>query len=133
MKTTVSSRVLMNGQKNCAVHIIGILSPGPESGWLTVVEAKKFGASRVKLDHVEWAITSALEVFLAWHVEGALDGGELIIPLAGRGTLNFSDYGGLTNELEGRSGNIELRVQVTQEIPRGQQAFALFLDLIKQE
>jgi hypothetical protein len=86
---------------------------------------------RVKIDHVEWAITGRIEVFLAWHSETRER--ELILPLSARGSISFSDYGGLSNVLEGKSGHIELMVQDSDSMKKGLQAFVILLDLIKQE
>jgi len=126
-----TTQIIADGAKNCAVKITGL--EVPQNKWYTIVDVTRFNGvhRRVKIDHAEWAITSGIEVFLAW----AADEGEreLILPLGGRGQINFSDYGGLSNMSEGKSGHIELMIQ-----PRtlGQskliEAFTLFIDMQKQ-
>jgi hypothetical protein len=122
---------LSDGAKNCAVKITGMGAGNLD--WVTVVDVTKLNGShsKVKVDHIEWAITSGIEVFLAW---GASEGEhELIVPLGGRGQINFADYGGLSNLSEGKSGHILMMVQlVGPTIPKGVQGFTLFLDMQKQ-
>jgi hypothetical protein len=124
-------QILSDGQKNCAVKVTGI--DFREYRWTKVIDVAQFkgGHSKLKIDHVEWAITAGIEVFLAWHaVEGER---ELILPLGGRGQINFSDYGGLSNLSEGKSGHIELLVQPRGAVvPKILDAFVLFIDMQKQ-
>ena len=123
-------QTLQDGVKNCAVKVTGMDERAQE--WVPVIELKRFGGppKRIKIDHVEWAITAGIEVFLAWHAEEGER--ELILPLGGRGQINFSDYGGLSNLSEGKTGHIELMVQSIQSPLKGIQGFTLFIDLQKQ-
>lgn len=131
MKPLVTRKLGNDGAKNCGVQVIG-WNVQPFS-WTPVVEMKMFDPvpRRVKIDHIEWGITQGIEVILAWHSTSGDH--ELILPLATRGYMNFSDYGGLTNEKEGRNGNIQLMCQEVRKLELGVHAFSLFLDLIKQE
>lgn len=132
MVYAVTTQTLLDGVKNCAVKITGFVQ-APDSAWRTVVELERFKPKpqRVKIDHMEWAITGRIEVLVAWHSrEGER---ELIAPLSGRGSFSFSDYGGLSNVLSGHSGHIELCTQDSDAMKKGMQAFVLLMDLIKQE
>ncbi len=124
-------QMLSDGAKNCAAKITAFAVGGID--WVTVVDVSRLNGThtKVKVDHIEWAITSGLEVFLAW---GAVEGAhELIVPLAGRGQINFSDYGGLSNLSEGKSGSIVMMVQlIGTVVPKSIQGFTIFLDMQKQ-
>ncbi len=122
---------LSDGAKNCAFKITAFAVSNMD--WATVVDVTKLNGnhSKVKVDHIEWAITSGIEVFLAW---GAVEGEhELIVPLGGRGQINFSDYGGLSNISEGKSGAVVMMIQLIGPVaPKGVQGFTIFLDMQKQ-
>lgn len=125
----LTTQVLSDGAKNCAVKITGVAVKA--GSWQTVIETGMFKGppARVKIDHIEWAITSGIEVFLGWHADEGER--ELIVPLGSRGQINFSDYGGLSNLSEGKSGHIELMVQGLKK-SEVVEAFCLFIDLQKQ-
>lgn len=131
MSKSLTIQTLADGQKNCAVKITGYAVGNMD--WVPVVALDRFQGNhgKVKVDHIEWAITSGIEVFLAWE---ALEGGhELIVPLGGRGQINFSDYGGLSNISEGKSGHIVLMIQILGSVvPKSVQGFTIFLDMQKQ-
>jgi hypothetical protein len=129
--TAPTTQTLSDGMKNCAVKITGT---GVDLGkWFGVVRLERFKdpVRKLKIDHAEWAITAGIEVFLAWHADEGER--ELVLPLGGRGQINFSDYGGLSNLSEGKSGHIELMVQARgAPAPKVIEAFTLFLDMQKQ-
>lgn len=128
----ISIQTLLDGTKNCAVKITGEVVK-PDTDWSVVIDLSRFKPipRRVKIDHIEWAVSGRIEVLLAWH--SVEDARELILPMGGRGQISFSDYGGLSNVLEGRSGHIELRTQDSDAMKKGTMCFALFMDLIKQD
>jgi len=133
MRSSLTTQTLLDGVKNCAVKITGV--DVSYTCWVVVVDLDRFKnprPTRVKIDHVEWAVTAGLEVLLAWHVQ---DGErELVLPLGSRGSMSFSDYGGLSNQGEDRSGNLEIMVQTLPAYNQTRfEGFSLFIDLIKQE
>lgn len=127
-----TTHIMSDGMKNCAVKVTGFdVGAIP---WMNIVETTMFkgGHARIKIDHIEWAITAGIEVFLAWDGDEVKGERELIVPLGGRGQINFADYGGLSNLAEGKTGHIELLTQVIGNPTKSLQCFSLFIDLQKQ-
>ena len=58
-----------------------------------------------RIDAVYFAVGAGMEVQVAW--EGA-DGPHPFLPLGGRGKIDFSEVGGVHNDVENRTGNLML-------------------------
>jgi hypothetical protein len=95
--------------------------------WTLAVDIETLLGShkRVRLDVVDYVVSSGLEAIVAWHEP---DGNRVpILALAGRGKLNFIKALQTPKE-ESTSGSIEVRTERRQE---GFQMLTLIFDMTK--
>ena len=81
----------------------------------------------LRVDLLEWAISSGIEVQLSWHSSTP----QQMFPLSGRGRINSTNYGGFLPDRTrgGYTGDIDL---VTTGYPAGSiQNFTVVLELVK--
>lgn len=126
MPSEVKSRVVYDGQKNTVVLVTGVLSKSNVTPELVFDLSKlEKPPSFIRLDGVTFSIEEKLQCMLWW--EGKED--DLILPLAGRGKLEF--YGGLHSpRMEGYTGNIVLS---TSDWTGPVKRFMILLDMMRQQ
>lgn len=128
----LSAKVTSSGVKNATVQVQGVCRSlggfGPE--WVSVIALRDLPnpAPHLRIDAIYHALAEGLEIQLAWR-----NGTELqpIMPLAGRGRIDFSEISGLHAFLETPSEEIVLRV--VSEAKNPSPCFLLVLDLSKHQ
>jgi hypothetical protein len=107
----LGARLVGGGIKNAFVQVQGFTSTEFGSDWFTVLRLDELQhpCKTIHLDAIYHAIAEGLEVQLAWR---ALGGAELqpIMPVAGRGRIDFSDARGIQPFLENPLEEIVMRV-----------------------
>jgi hypothetical protein len=121
-----TTKIVTDGERNCSILLRGRVSDfelGEHEPSQPVLTAKdlKFFPDTLKVEHIIFSIGEGYEVMLFWD-------GEPVLPLAGRGRLDFSETRGL-------SGGVVLLAQITrtkaEHNPLG--VALLVLDLLKQK
>ena len=133
MANSVEYQVTEEGLRNAVVKLTGILDTSNVSE-LPAIPLNLFGNNDKRLvlvglrvDLIEWSISSGLEVNLAWNSSTP----QQIFPLAGRGRINSTNYGGFIPDRTrgGYTGDINL---VTTGYVAGMVAnFSIVLELVK--
>ena len=107
----LSSRLVGGGSKNAMVQIQGFvgLSSFCTKEWFPVLKLKdlEHPCKYLHLDAIYHAIAEGLEIQLAWKASEEL---QPIMPLAGRGRIDFSDLKGLQSFLKNPMEEIVMRV-----------------------
>jgi hypothetical protein len=124
----IDTQVIMDGAKNGAVMIVGEVPFNPTDDWTMVVDTKDMepAPKHFSIGHLEFSVVNGLELLLAWHSQKG-DERKVILPLSGRGRMDFTSYGGLKNNVDegSRSGALEVKAL------SGSGYFTLIFDLIK--
>ncbi len=133
MANAFSTQILEQGPRNAVVKLTGLLDTANEA--ITVkIDPASFDPvpADFRIDHIDYSISDGIEVQLFWDATTP----SLIQPLAGRGRLGFSNFGGLQNpKPTGWTGKIS---QTTTLLPGGTYTagepytYALILELVKQ-
>lgn len=133
MANQIDRQITEDGYKNAIVKFTGVLDISDiiESPAISLQDfsgndpSKTLVGFRVEL--VEWAISNGVEVLLSWNSMNP----QQIFPLAGRGRINGSNYGGFVPDTGkiGYDGSINLIT--TGCIPGVTQTFTVVLELIK--
>jgi hypothetical protein len=121
-----TSRIVMDGERNCTVLLKGSMRLGKVGDstpiqQLLSIDDLKGPVSLLKVEHVIFAVSEGYEVLVLWD-------GEAVLPLAGRGRLDFAETRGLT-------GGRRLALQsVRTKVEYNPNACAfLVLDILKQQ
>ena len=113
---TLSVKAIGGGTKNAFVQVTGFSSTEFHNDWIEVVTRpmleKPF--KNLHLDAVYHAIAEGLEVQLAWRSAEEL---QPIMPIAGRGRIDFSEASGLQPTLQQPMESIVMRVLGTAKNP----------------
>lgn len=123
----VISRVIHDGHKNAVVLVTGIIEDSIVARQpIFKLSDLQHDPKSVKIDAVTFSIQGKLTCLLWWSDKES----SLIVPLEGRGKLDFEPYEGLQNpRKEEWNGGIDLST-MGQEGPK--QHFTIILDLTKQ-
>lgn len=135
MANSLEQQIVSEGPRNVVVKLTGILDtsditqlPAININSFTTNEPRTMGVlSGFRVDSVEWSMSKDLEVQLFWDSNAP----QQILPLAGRGEMCATHYGGLqpNQTRSGYSGNINL---ITNGYVGGTvQNFSIILELIK--
>lgn len=123
------TQVLRSSGEDVDLFIVGAVGVGgaPSEGLIFVPEAP---AKTARMMSVTFSLESDLRALLYWDKSDGHH--ELLLPLEGRGSLDFTRYGGLVRPKDerGLTGAIGLRVESTK--PGTQRHFTIALDLSKQ-
>jgi hypothetical protein len=130
----LDTQVIIDGSKNGAVMIVGEVESGDDDPrvtgldyWTVIVDPKAMSPApaHFSIGHLEFSVVNGLELLLAWH--STSNERKVILPLSGRGRMDFTSYGGLKNNVadETRSGGLEVCAL------SGSGFFTLIFDLIK--
>lgn len=100
-------KVTGDGARNAVVKITG-WGERDEGEWDTLLDLETLSPRPkvVKVDAVYYALSEGVEIQLAW------EGKERhpFLPLSGRGRIDYSEVGGLSNTADEPTGHIEFRV-----------------------
>jgi hypothetical protein len=133
MANSIDYQVTEEGPRNAIIKLTGILDTSDVSEIpavplsMFVNNDKRMNLVGLRVDLIEWSISAGLEVNLAWN--GATP--QQIFPLAGRGRINSTNYGGFIPNMirAGYTGDINL---TTDNYVNGTAAnFSIVLELIK--
>ena len=132
MANSTTVQIIQEGPRNAIVKIAGILDTSNLSSTIAVsIPTLTQGGSQlppnqVRIDHIDYSITDQLEIQLQWDATTPV----AIMPLAGRGRMSFSNFGGLQNNAgAGKTGNILI---LTTGWTSGTQTFSVILEMVKQ-
>lgn len=127
MANAVTVQIEEEGYRNVIVKLTGVLDTSNEALATKVdVSALTPPCTLVRIDHIDYSISDQLEVQLWWDADTDV----IILPLAGRGKMDFWHNGGLQNNAgTGVTGDILL---VTTGWASGVQVYTIVLDLVKQ-
>ena len=136
MANQVTTQIVIDGPRNAIIKVTGILDTSNVAATQIVVPQNLFkvlaaqgnNPPLVRLNYVDYSITDQLEIQLNWGLAAAAGPGLPILPLAGRGRMNFDDFKGLPNNQAGSDGSIWL---ATTGWTSGVQVFTVILELIK--
>lgn len=132
MANQFNYQLIEDGPRNAVVKLTGIL----DTSNLALTDAVQVSGlvgngilahpTKVRIDHIDYAIQDQIDVILFWEATTNMP----ILPLAGRGRMNFGDFTGLPNNGgAGMTGNILIE---TLGWTSATQIFTLVLNLIKQ-
>jgi hypothetical protein len=128
MANVISTQILEDGERNATVKITGVLDTSNASA-TTIVDPASYSPvpTQFRIDQIDYAMSGALQVRLFWDATTDVD----ILPIAGRGTMNFKSFGGLLNNAgSGKTGKIQLS---TNGWTSGTEVFSIVLRLVKQD
>jgi hypothetical protein len=130
MKSILESKVIAQGSKNVVIQVNGGSAVEFNGEWQMIVTLADLNHDPhyLRVDAVYHAISEGLEIQLAWKSKAAL---QPLMPLAGRGRLDFSEVSGvhcfLTDDFEG----IQMRVMGVAK--NASPSLCLILDLSKHQ
>ena len=128
MANVISTQILEDGERNATVKITGVLDASNASV-TTIVDPASYSPvpTQFRIDQIDYAMSGALQIRLFWDATADVD----ILPIAGRGTMNFKSFGGLLNNAgSGKTGKIQLS---TNGWTSGTEVFSIVLRLVKQD
>ncbi len=134
MANVLDIQITEEGPRNAVVKLTGILDSADaiENPAIALEDFSNNDAAcgplcGFRVDLIEWSMSNAMEVQLAW----AGTQPQQIYPLAGRGRISASNYGGFVPDMTraGYSGNINLTTN--GYVPGTVQNFTIILELVK--
>jgi hypothetical protein len=127
MANAVTTQVLQDGSRNAVVKLTGVLDTANES-YVVKINPANFAGIPIgfSIHHIDYSISDPLEIQLFWDATTPA----IIQPLAGRGKLSFSSFGGLVSNAGagGTPGAIGL---LTTGYISGVTTYSLILELVK--
>jgi hypothetical protein len=135
MANSLDMQIAQEGPRNAIVKLTGVLDTSDISETPAIaLQAFTNNADRnvlagFRVDLIEYSISQGLEVILEWEALNP----EIIYPVAGRGRINSTNYGGFVPRQgnAGYSGNINLRTSGWSSVTSGIATFVVILELIK--
>lgn len=132
MANSFVKQTLQEGPRNAIVKLTAVLDTS-DLGQTTAIDLTTltqggtgYTPQAVRIDHLDYSISDQLEVQLLWDAATPV----VIMPLAGRGRLCFSNFGGLQNNAgTGKTGNILIK---TTGWSSGTQVFSIIVEMVKQ-
>lgn len=132
MANVLTVQTIEEGPRNAIVKVSAVLDTS-NLAIQTVITAATLNQqgtggtpTGLRIDYIDYSISDQLECQLYWHATANM----LIMPLAGRGRMNFWTFGGLQNNAgAGKTGDIDL---VTTGWASGVQVLTLIFEMVKQ-
>jgi len=132
MANVLSVQILEEGPRNAVVKVTGFLDTS-NIATTTLIDLTTLNQSgtgktptRIRVDKIEYSISSQLQVHLAWNATADV----MLAGLVGWGKMKFTRYGGANNNAgAGIDGNIDI---TTYGWTAGTQLFTLVMHLVKQ-
>lgn len=105
MANVVDIQILEDGPRNSIFKVSIFMDTSLVSQTIVDITTMSPVPTSVRIDHIDYAVTDGIEAELFWHATA----NKFIMPLAGRGRVNYQDYGGIQNNAgAGKNGNIDL-------------------------
>ncbi len=133
MANSLDMQIAQEGPRNAVVKLTGVLDSG-DTTEISAIAITDFvnndqqcNLVGFRVDTIEWSISANLEVLLEWNSLTP----KQIYPIAGRGRIYGSNYGGFIPDRTrlGYDGSINLRT--TGAIPGQTFNFTIVLELVK--
>jgi len=133
MANSFTVQTIEEGQRNLIVKLTGYLDTSNQTATagnaITIANYNCGGTAptptAVRIDHIDYSITDQLEVQLIWDAASPV----IFLPLAGRGRMGFTDYGGIQNNATSPTGNVNI---ATTGWASGIQIYSIILHCVKQ-
>lgn len=127
MANAVATQILEQGERNVVMKLTGLLDTSDESRVIKVdVSALAPPCTLIRVDEIQWQISSQLTVKLDWDATTPV----LMTTLVGYEHIDFRSTGGLLNNAgTGITGDIFL---TTIGWASGTQSYTIWLHLVKQ-
>ena len=135
MANSTHIQTLVDGPRNLVVKVTAILDTSDLANTQVVTPATSFkvnGANGnapplARLAYIDYSISDGIEVTISWGNAG----GPItpMMPLAGRGRMNFHDFEGLRNDAPGTDGSIWI---ATNGYTTGKSVFTLVFEMVKE-
>lgn len=123
MANVLSTQIIIDGPRNLVVKVTGVLDSDVPLTTIVTPSATFLAPPLVQLDYIDYAIQDTIEVQLQW--QGTPN--TALLPLAGRGRMGFTDFGGIPDNATTPTGNIQL---LTTGIGAGPAASPLVFTLV---
>ena|ERR1700758_1201628 len=127
MANVITLQTIVDGPRNLVVKVTGTLDTSDVALTTIVTPSATFRSPPlVQLMHIDYAIQDQLEIQLQW--QGTPN--QPLMPLAGRGRMSFTDFGGIPDNAATPTGNIQM---LTTGYPGGPVVvvFTLVLEMLK--
>ena len=135
MANTVTTQIIEQGARNTVVKWTGLLDTSNEAynvKLLPTTAGINPQPTQWRLDYIWFSISDGLEIQLFWDATTP----QIIVPLSGRGKMDYWNFGGLQNDAgAGKTGGIGLSaIQLPGYTYTANEPFvyALTLELVKQ-
>lgn len=133
MANATFSQIILDGTRNSVVKLTGALDTGNLAYTVPILPGMFSPIpGQFRIDHIDYSVSDGVEVQLFWDATVPL----VILPLAGRGRLDYWNFGGLQNNAgAGKTGGIGYSVtQLPGAVYTANEPFvySLILELVKQ-
>lgn len=135
MANSLDIQTILDGPRNAVVKVTGVLDTSNQASvkiydpaTLMIPPGSLAPAPLARLNYIDYSISDQLEVQLSWGLAGGAGAGKILMPLAGRGRMNFDDWKGIPNDQANSDGTIWL---VTTGWTSSTQIFTVILEMIK--
>lgn len=128
MANSYTKVITQQGDRNLVIKLTGVLDSSNEAYnvKLTLSDSTDIATSRYRLNKVLYSISDPLEVQLYWDASPT---NGIILPLAGRGRMDFKEFGGLNSQgVPGVTGGVGL---LTSGWTAGTATYMLILEFVK--
>ena len=95
MANVYTKVITQQGDRNLTLKLTGVLDTSNEAYniKLALADSTDITATGFRLNRILFSVSDPLEIQLYWDAPTK----QIILPIAGRGTMNFKDFGGLNN------------------------------------
>lgn len=135
MANSTNIQTLVDGPRNLVMKMTGSLDTSDLANTKFVDPSTSFVVSSaggntpplVRVDYIDYSIADGLELTLSWgNATGPLGP---MLPIAGRGRMNFTEFEGLRNNVGGSDGSIWV---FSNGYSTGIKIFSLILEMVKE-
>ena len=133
MANALDFQITEEGTRNAVIKLTGILTDSNISETPAIAMSSFLNNDQLlklvgfRVDLIEWSISNGLEVNLAWHSSSP----QQIYPLAGRGRICSTNYGGFIPDRTKGGYNGDIDLTTAGFTPGTVQNFTIVLELIK--
>src|SRR5229473_6673731 len=125
MANVTTIQTIIDGPRNLVVKVTGTLDTSDLPLTTIVTPSATFLAPPLmQLMYIDYAMTDQLEIQIQW--QGTPN--TPLMPLAGRGRMCFTDFGGIPDNATSPTGNIQI---ISTGWASGIQVFTLVLEMVK--
>ena len=133
MANSIDYQLTEEGPRNAIVKLTGFLDTTDVSEHPAIpLNLFQNNDTRMKLvglrvDLIEWAISSGIEVNMSWNSATP----QQMFPLSGRGRINSTNYGGFIPDRTRAGFTGDINLDTTGYQPGSKQNFSIVLELVK--